>query len=187
MMLLLAACGGGELTVTEYVAELNALMGRVIPQGEALFASPEGAVLVEGADLDQFTPQDLEVALLRIADIEDEVNESIADIEPPALVADFHNLFFDTRYATAREALAVRAAAATSWEELSATPEMDAYRTAVAVDKQACVDFQNDMDATEARGAFDDTPWIPGELKEVVTAALGCATFHDNPQDMFRP
>ena len=73
------------------------------------------------------------------------------------------------------------------WEELSETPEMAAYRTAVAVDKQACFDFQDELDATERRGVFTETPWVPGELKEVVEAVLGCASFPENPQDMFLP
>ncbi len=185
--LLVGACGGGEMTLTEYVDRLNAVIGRAIPQGEALFASPEGAVMAEGAQLSDFTPQDLQAALERIGEIEVEVGEGVADIDPPAAVAEFHNLYFDTRYSSAREALAARAGTAATWEELSDTPEMAAYRTAVIEDKQACIDFQADMDATEERGAFADTPWLPGELKEIVSALLGCDVYPEHPEDMFRP
>ena len=185
--LLVGACGGGEMTLTEYIDRLNAVIGEAIPQGEALFASPQGAVMAEGAELSDFTPQDLQFALEQVGEIEIEVGEAVADIDPPAVVADFHNLYFDTRYSSAREALAVRAGTATDWEELSETPEMAAYRTAVAEDKQTCIDFQADMDATEERGAFADTPWLPGELKEVVSALLGCDVYPEHPEDMFRP
>jgi hypothetical protein len=185
--LLVGACGGGEMTLTEYIDRLNAVIGRAVPQGEALFASPEGAVMAEGAQLSDFTPQDLRAALERIGEIEVEVGEGVADIDPPAAVAEFHNLYFDTRYSSAREALAARAGTAATWEELSDTSEMAAYRTAVAEDKQACIDFQADMDATEARGAFADTPWLPGELKEIVSALLGCDMYPEHPEDMFRP
>lgn len=185
--LLVGACSSGEMTLTEYVDRLNAIIAEAIPQGEALFASPHGAVMAEGAKLSDFTPQDLQMALEQVGEIEVQIRDAAKDIDPPAAVADFHSLYFDTRFASAREALAVRSGTATSWEELSGTPEMAAYRTAVAEDKQTCIDFQNDMDATEARGAFADTPWLPGELKEIVSALLGCDVYPEHPEDMFRP
>ncbi len=185
--LLVSACGSGEMTLTEYVDRLNAVIGRAVPQGEALFGSPQGAVMAEGAQLSDFTPQDLQVALELVGEIEIEVGEGVADIDPPAAVAEFHNLYFDTRYSSARKALAVRAGTAANWEELSDTPEMAAYRTAVTEDKQTCIDFQADMDATEARGAFADAPWLPNELKEIVSALLGCDVYPEHPEDMFRP
>ena len=64
---------------------------------------------------------------------------------------------------------------------------MAAYRTAVTAAKQTCIDFQTELDATAARGIFADTPWIPGELKEVVVAVLGCASWAEHPEEMFRP
>jgi len=185
--LLLTACGGSEMTLTEYVDRLNAIIAEAIPQGEALFASPEGAVMAEGAQLSDFTPQDLQTSLEQVGEIEVQIREAAEDIDPPVAVAEFHKLYFDTRFASARAALAVRAGTADSWEELSETPEMAAYRTAVAEDKQTCIDFQNDMDATEARGAFADTPWLPNELKEIVSALLGCDVYPEHPEDMFHP
>lgn len=186
--LLLSGCGGGEMSLTEYVEQLNVVMNRAIVQGEAIVASPQGAVLfAEGEQLDDFTPQDLQATLERVGEIEVEVREATAAITPPAEIAHLHDLLFDTRFAVAREALAARAGAAADWEELSATPEMAAYRTAVAVDKQACLDFQAELDATAERGVFADTPWVPSELKEVVEAVLGCNTYPENPGDMFRP
>ncbi len=185
--LLVGACGGGEMTLTEYVDRLNAVIAEAIPQGEALFADPRGAVMAEGAQLSNFTPQDLQFALGEVEEIEVAISDAVTDIDPPAAVAEFHNLYFDTRYSTAREALAARAGTATDWEELSDTPEMAAYRTAVAEDKQTCIDFQADMDATDERGAFADTPWLPSELKEIVSALLGCDVYPQHPEDMFRP
>ncbi len=51
---------------------------------------------------------------------------------------------------------------------------MAAYREALAADNQVCAEFQSKLDATADRGVFVDTPWIPGELKEIVNYALGC-------------
>jgi hypothetical protein len=185
--LIVAACGGGEMTLTEYVDALNGIVGSAIPQGEELFASPHGAVLAEGAQLADFTPQDLQLALETVGEIEREIREATDAIDPPETVADFHNRYFDTRFTSAREALATRAGAATTWEELAETPEMATYRTAVADDKQTCIDFQADLDATSERGVFADTPWIPRELSEVVIALLGCAVYPEHPDEMFRP
>ena len=185
--LLVSACGSGEMTLTEYVDRLNDVVGRAIPQGQELFASPHGAVLAEGAELSDFTPQDLQLALETVGEIELEIREATDAIDPPPAVADFHDLYFDTRFTSAREALAVRAGSAADWEELSETPEMAAYRTAVVEDKQTCIDFQANLDATSERGVFADTPWIPRELSEVVIALLGCAVYPVHPEDMFRP
>ena len=63
---------------------------------------------------------------------------------------------------------------------------MAAYRAAIAEGKQVCNDFQSRLDATEQRGVFADTPWIPGEMKEVVERVLGCVWFPENPEDVYR-
>ncbi len=191
--LLVSGCGGGdegdELSLTEWVEGLNALIAKASQQYDELVASPQGAVLVaEGAQLADFTPQDLQVALERLGEIEMEILEAGAAIEPPAQVADLANLLSDARFTSARVALAARAGSATSWEELSETPEMAAYRTALAGDKQACIDLQAKLDATAERGVFTDVPWIPGELKEVVEAFLSCdGPLLKNPEDVYRP
>jgi hypothetical protein len=37
-----------------------------------------------------------------------------------------------------------------------------------------CQEGQAEFDATADREVFDDVPWIPSELQEVVRVALGC-------------
>jgi hypothetical protein len=186
--LLVWGCGGGEMSLTEYVERLNAIMDRANQQAEVGFSGRQAALLVaEGEQLDGFTPQDLQEALERVGEIETEVRESAAAIEPPEQVAALHDLLFDTRFASAREALAARAGTAADWEELSETPEMADYRAAVVMDKQACIEFQGELDATAQRGVFAEVAWIPAELKEVVEAALGCSSFPENPENLYRP
>jgi len=163
-------------------------MVRASQQYEQLVTSPQGAVLIaEGAQLADFTPQDLQAALERLGEIEAEALEAGAAIEPPPQIADLANLLSDDRFTSARVALAARAGSATNWEELSETPEMAAYRTALAVDKQTCIDLQAKLDATAERGVFADAPWIPGELKEIVEGFLGCDGLPENPDDVYRP
>jgi hypothetical protein len=190
LVLVVAACGGGEMSLTEYVEQLNAIVNRARQQYEVLVASRQGAVLVaEGSQLTDFTPQDLQAAFERVSEIAVEVGESTDAIEPPEQIADLHNLWFDFQgeFASAHEALAARAGTAADWEELSESPEMAAYRAALAADKQVCTDIQAQLDATEERGVFADVPWIPGELKEVVEAALGCDGYPEHPEDVYRP
>lgn len=189
--LLTSGCGGGELSLPEYVEELNAIVDRARQQYEALIATPQGAVLVaEGAQLANFTPQDLQAAFEQLKTVELEVQEATEAMEPPEQIADLHNFFFDfddDSFVSAQDVLATRAGTAADWEELSATPEMAAYRTALAADKETCNDFEAELDATEQRGVFDETPWIPGELKELVALVIGCAGYPENPDDVYRP
>jgi hypothetical protein len=185
---ILSGCGGGEMSLTEYVDRLNAIVDRARQQYEVLVATPQGGVLVaEGAQLSDFTPQDLQSALERMGEIEAEVTEAVDAIEPPRLVADLHDLWFSDTFASARENLTIRAGTAADWEELSETTEMAAYRAALASDKQLCTDFQAELDATEERGVFADNPWLPGELKEVVAAVIGCAGYPEHPENVYRP
>lgn len=193
--LLLVSCGGGEMTMREYVDAVDAIFARGLERYEAVVATPEGQVLIvgqgehlgltdAGAQLTDFTPQDLSVALDEVADIQDEALEAAAAIDPPDQIADLHALYF--RELPIAE-LAARAATAADWYELSDSPEMGAYRTALAADNQVCVEFQATLDATADRGAFEDVPWMPGELKEIVEYALGCSSLPQNPEDAYRP
>ncbi len=188
LVLTVSGCGGSEMSLTEYVDQLNAINKRGLQQYLELLASPQGEVLVaaEAAQITDFTPQDLQVGLERVIEIAVEVKEAADAIEPPEQVADLHHRLFDDKFTFFEEALAARAGTATNWEELSESPEMEAFRAAMAEDKQACIDFQAELDATADRGVFADTPWIPGEMKEIVDAVLGCEFFPENPEDLYR-
>ncbi|MGI9647775.1 MAG: hypothetical protein ACR2OI_04575 [Acidimicrobiia bacterium] len=193
--LALSGCGGSELTMTEYVDAVDAIFAQGISRYEVLVESPEGGVLIagqgehfgfdgEGAQLTDFTPQDLHVVLEQLAEIQDEALEAAHDIDPPEQLEELHELYF-------RELpiadLAARAGTATDWYELSDSPEMAAYRTSLAADNAVCVDFQAKLDATNASGAFADAPWMPTRLTEIVDYALGCTDLPSNPEDAYRP
>jgi hypothetical protein len=184
LALLLCGCGGGEMSLTEYTQRINAAEIRANEQGKELAAEAEDVV--------DFTPQDLQAILEQARVIRIEVKEATDDIDPPEQVADIHNLVFDwhTEFIAIEEALAARAGTAPhsddGWTTLSDSAEMAAYRDAIAEGKQVCVDFQSRLDATAERGVFADTPWIPGEMKEVVKRVLGCGWFPENPEDVYR-
>jgi len=183
--LLLSGCGGDDSSLTEYVEHVNAIAGRASEQGSALIA--------EGNQVTDFTPQHLQAGLERgLREIRVPLQTAADALEPPAQVADLHDLMWSwhARFIPIEEALAARAGAATDtaadWEALSDSPEMAAYRDAIAEGKRVCTDFQAQLDATAARGVFADVPWVPAELSEVVEAVLGCEWFPENPQDVYR-
>ena len=189
--LALSACGGGEMSLTEYVDRLNVIVERARQQYEGLTTSGQGGVLIaEGDQLAGFTPRDLQIALQRVREIEREVEEATAAIDPPEPVAELHNLFFDfdDEFITAQEALAVRAGTAADWNELSASPETAAYRSALAADKQHCFDVQAEVNLIGEQGeTFADTPWIPSALQGIFEVGLGCDGYPENPEDLYRP
>ena len=172
------------MSLTEYTEHINAVEVRASEQGKALAD--------EADDIGDFTPQDLQAVLEQARVIRLEVEEGVDEIKPPEQIADIHDLVFDwhTEFITIEEALAARAATTphtdAGWTALSDSPEMATYRAAIAEGKRVCVDFQGRLDATEQRGVFVDTPWIPGEMKEVVERVLGCVWFPENPEDVYR-
>ena len=183
--LLLGGCGGDQMSLTEYVEHLNAIEAQASEQAEA--------ILAQAAQVgDDLTPQDVQAGLERARAIRIDVEQAAERIEPPEQVADLHDLIFDwhARFISVEEALAARAGlardTAADWAALSESAEMIAYRAAMAEGKQICLDFQADLDATEERGVFAESPWVPGEMAEVVEAVLGCAWFPEHPEDVYR-
>lgn len=191
LSVLVAGCGGGELSLTEYVDEVNDIVTDARADYEELLSGPEGdLIMAEGEALLAYTPEDLGRLLERIGELGEDVLDEARALEPPAQVEDLHDTWFevdDRSFTDAQAALAERARTAADWYELSDSPEMAAYRAALRADKEACGEFQATLDATEARGVFADTPWIPGELQEIVDVFLGCEGYPDNPDDVYRP
>ena len=175
---LLAGCGGGDLTLTEYVDRLNEVNGRTVPRADALISDLELST----------TPAEAAAAMEQMALLRAEAVEETEELEPPDQVADLHRLLLDweTELIPIEEAFAARARAVAGWVELVESDEVAAYRVALVEGKRVCTEFQDELDATAERGQFADTPWIPAELSEVVEARLGCELFPENPEDVFR-
>ncbi len=172
-----SGCGGGDMSLSEYVDEMNTIGARVAQQSDVVFAEAEQIA----------TPSDVNAWMERVRPLRIEVLEGFEGLDPPEEVADLHRLISDwmAKIILAEEALAARASAVVGWEEFSQSSEAAAYRAALAEGKTVCTDFQAKLDATAARGVFADTPWIPSDLKEVVDAALGCESFPENPEVVF--
>jgi hypothetical protein len=193
--LIIASCGGQSMTMTEYVERVDAIFDQATQSYETMLSRPGRMVLVVGQgahygfdpggrELSDFSTDDLHVALTELSDIQNEANAAAAAIDPPSEIVELHELFFRR---LPIEALAAAAGSTDSWDELSASPEMEAYRSALVADVEVCSEFQAKLDATADRGAFADSPWIPGRLKEIVDYALGCDVFPADPGNVFRP
>jgi hypothetical protein len=177
--LLLFGCGGGGLSLTEYVDRLNVIDDRTVQQAEVLISELERST----------TPKDVNATMEQMVALRIESVTATEVLDPPEQIADLHQLFlgWEKRLLPIEEALAVRAGTVAGWEEFFVSAEVVAYRAALVEGKQVCVEFQSRLDATADRGVFADTPWIPGELREVVSARLGCDLFPEEPENVFRP
>jgi len=184
--LLLGGCGGGgEMSMTEYGERIDAAATEASQRAEELFADG-----VWSADV---TPRQLQALLERgLREIRIPLQEAVDGIDPPAQITDLHDLMWDwhSEFIAVEEALAARVGetehSGEGWTALSESPEVAAYRSAIAEGKQICDGFQARLDATAERGAFADTPWIPSEMKEVIEAALGCQWFPEDPEGVYR-
>jgi len=105
--------------------------------------------------------------------------EAFEALEPPGEVADLHTTALDifNRLVAAETVVADLVMAAESFEEADAvwiSPQGEAFRR---IDEEAvvlCAVVQADLDATQQREVFSDTPWISPEMKEVIDVAFRC-------------
>ena len=167
--LIAGACGSSRLSLTEYVDELNAVVAEGNERLPPLYAELESA----SGDPSTATIQRL---FEDEATIRAELQDSFSAIEAPEQVAELHAALvqWHGELIVAQRSLAAQVAAAGSWSEFQRSPEYAAFDAFMRQGLVGCLELQTALDSTEARGAFADTPWIPGELREVVDAALGC-------------
>jgi hypothetical protein len=159
----------------EYGNGLNEIRDTFAPQAEAAW--------IEFLALPAPTLEDLETLANREVAIRSQLENEVRELEPPEALADLHDVLADwiTSLRRVGTALADRAGAGGSWDELLQSAEYQAYESTLIGGATVCNEFQAELDATEARGAFADAPWIPGEMKEVADAVIGCG---DIPEDL---
>jgi hypothetical protein len=169
-VLIAASCGGNELSLTEYAEQVEGLTttmyGTLGDLGAELASE---APTVEGYQ----TFFDGQAAAYR------ELLDGLQAIEPPKGYAELHAVSVDimARLTVAQEALSRRADDIETMDELSLLPDSPELLAADAARNEIiefCQAMQAHFDATAARDAFVDVPWIPSELQEVVVIAFGC-------------
>jgi hypothetical protein len=170
--LLLASCGGGDLSLAEYNTE-----------GLALGAAMEERIYVLDAEWDSQTATVEDVWTYWDERIEayEAALEGFEALEPSAEVAELHRTGMDlfTKLVAAESALATRVASfdtATVPEQWWDTAEGEAVGAVEEEIYSFCLVFQAMYDRTVERVALSDVPWIPAQMKEVVQVDIGCET-----------
>jgi len=122
------------------------------------------------------TVEDGKELLDRAVAIRTELQDSLTDLDPPEALADFHGDLVEQlgRILAAQKTWAVRAETAGSLDELQGSSEALAYWELDAQMVPLCLELQSKLDATAEREIFAEVPWLPGEMKEVVSLVVGC-------------
>lgn len=166
--LLLQACGS-DVSLTGYAEEVEALVITMNARLDELDAEIEGS-----EDLERIKRYARERVAARNAFL-----DGLDALEPPDDVAELHATALDIvgRLTDAEEVLSDRVQAVEPGEgigDIWATPE---GRAALAADVEAialCRAAQEELDTTERGEGFENAPWIPDEMKEVIRVAFGC-------------
>ena len=167
---LLASCGSGDVTLTEYIGEVEALTNAMYGQLDRVSTEVASAPV---------TVEDIQVAYTQAAAAFREFSDGLTTLEPPPEVAETHDaaLGMAASLAGAGEAFAARADLIEGEQELDqlfAGPEGQALQAAEQEIVAFCRARQAEFDATADREGLSDAPWIPSEMKEVVLVAFGC-------------
>jgi hypothetical protein len=166
IVVVFAACGGDTLSLTEYSELFQSASFAVTDEFDVLEAEWALATTVEeGKEI-----------LERAVAIRTDMQNSLTDLDPPEALADFHGDIVEQlgRILAATEAWTVRAETAASLDELQTSSEALAYWDLDAEMHPLCLEFQSRLDATAERKIFAEVPWIPGDMKEVVSLVMGC-------------
>ena len=170
LALILMACGGGSLSLTEYAGEVEKLVAVMEADFESLDTEWESqSPTVEGAR--SYWDGRLEVRA--------DFLEGVRDLDPPDTAAEQHAEALDVfgRITDADEALAARVATLETitehWQWVD-TPEGRAAQAVLEEVFAFCRASQAEFDATEGGEALADVPWLPSAMSEVVSVAFGC-------------
>jgi len=170
LILVVAACGGDSITLTEYNSQGSAL---VLVMEERLLA------LDVEWDANEPTVERARSYWDRRIEARVETLEGLRELETPEELADLMGEGLDlfTQLTSAEKSLAVRVSSyetVTGPAEWWSTPEGLAV---LALDEEMnayCLVVQARYDATIERIVLSDVPWIPSEMKEIVQVDIGC-------------
>lgn len=171
-MMVVTGCGGGELSMNDYATQVEDLLTAMNTRIDTLDAeiATEPSTL---ADVQDFWAAKVTARRAFI--------DGLDSIEPPEQAADMHTAAIGiiTRLTSADETVAELVAEMETDEELSSLLESPEYLATEAVDEVAiamCQAAQTEFDSTAERQVFEDAPWIPSELQEVVLVHFGCTS-----------
>ena len=168
IVLLAAGCSGGP-SLADYTRDLEGLVTTMNARLDQLDEELDGTQDLE--EIKRYAEQRVAarsafVAGLRVL----EPNDDVVKLHESALG-------IMERLTAAESAMVDRVM---GWESTSdivpiwETPEGIAARTADAEAVALCLAAQAEIDQTADRAEFEDVPWIPSDMKEVVRVAFGC-------------
>ena len=122
------------------------------------------------------TVEDGKEVLDGVVALRTDMQNNLTEVDPPEALAGFHGdlVALLGRILAATEAWTVRAETAGTLEELQTSSEALAYWDLDAEMGPLCLELQSRLDATAERKIFAEVPWVPGDLKEVVSIVVGC-------------
>jgi hypothetical protein len=167
---ILVACGGGSLTVSEYAAEAEALVAVLEARFESLDTEWESKTP---------TPEGARAYWDGRLAVRAEFLQGVRALDPPDELAELHAAALDvfSRITAADEALAARVATFETvtehWQWVD-TAEGQAAEAVLEEVFAFCRASQAEFDATEERESLEDVPWLPPEMTEIVKVAFGC-------------
>ena len=172
LVFVVAACGGGDLSLAEYNE-----------QGMALVSVMEERLYELDAEWDSQTATVEDVRAYwdeRIEAFETALGGFEA-LEPAAGVAELHRTGMElfTKLVAAESALAARVISsdtATVPDQWWDTAEGVAVGAVEDEIYSFCLVFQAMYDRSVERIALSDVPWIPAQMKEIVQVDIGCET-----------
>jgi len=170
LTVVLAACGGGTLTPSEYAEQAERLVAEMTSQFASLDAEWESQVPTVDGARDYWE---------RRLEIRTEFLEGVRDLKASEGVAAQHEAALDVfeRITAADEALAARAATFDSvtehWQWVD-TPEGQAAEAVLEDVYAFCRASQDEFDATAGRESLEDVPWVPPDMKQAIKVAFGC-------------
>jgi hypothetical protein len=168
LALLMNACSA-QPSVVDYAEEVEALVVTMNARLDGLDADLE-----QSWDLDHLHTYAEQRVAARSALI-----DGLGSLVPPGEVAELHETALEIlkRVTVAEVAMADRIMTWTSESDIEPiweTPEGVAARTADADAIAMCLAAQAEFDQTAGRAEFENAPWIPPEMKEVILVAFGC-------------
>lgn len=166
----LTACSSSELTLTEYAAEVEALVAEMEADFAAADAAWEAQSPTKDGALDYWEER---------LEIREEFLEGIEQLNPPEDVVPMHDSSVDlfTRITAADQAIADSVAGydtVTEHRPWLETPEGQASLAILEEVFAFCRSSQAEFDATADTTPGLDNPWIPAETQEIIKVAFGC-------------
>lgn len=175
LFLVLAGCGGSEMTEGQYAQEMEALSTALYAEAERLASE----VLAEETPSGIPPAANLQDAYRGIAAAYRDFRDGVSAIDPPSDIAELHDELVDmaTRLASTSEALSAKVDEFEDGDDWDALMRTQEARASEAVQEEIvgfCQERQAELDATADREGLSDVPWIPPEMQEVILVAFGC-------------